>query len=466
MSRIAILFSLLAIPAMASWFPSMRQDVQADANNSSAIAVAAGESFVGLKSSTLGVAGLQVSLMSDRNLTVFVQQSPDGVNWDLSDQYKYFAFRNFGITVQAISSYVRLVVTNQAATATGTFRLQTALCPIVEAVPRSLDEDGNLKVGVKSMKDLYGWEQEYTPMGEARVVEPLRLAGSGFGSSIDTNYWLTVSNNVTMVTTVNGTLNIASGTSAGNSAVVYSVRRGRYITGSACRYRAVGIASSGGTGNIRRWGVATPMPTFADGNWFFVSNGIFGVATMLNGTISVVTNGDFNGGAGAMLVVHPLDLVHAWEIYYTSRSTVFSMDDVVVHTVTATTTPLTSTKSFYAMHYSTNYAAASACTLNPWMASIYRLGRESGVPTWKHLTAGTAVVLKNNPGMLHRVVINSVGNNGGFTIYDATSAANVIGVVSVGSNGSLPQVMDYDLEFWNGLTITLTGTIDVTVIYE
>src|SRR5512136_1957883 len=136
------------------------QSVVADANNSSTTNLDVGNSYIftGTASSTLGVAGIQVSLYADKNCIVKVQQSPDATpHWDLIDTYYYTASSNFGVTVQAIYSYARVVVTTANETTT-TFRLQTALCPIVESVPRSLDGNGNLKVA--NPIDSYGFDTE------------------------------------------------------------------------------------------------------------------------------------------------------------------------------------------------------------------------------------------------------------------------------------------------------------------
>jgi hypothetical protein len=123
------------------------QYVVASTLNSSAVNVNAGATWTGTAESTLGVVGIQISLKTDKNCTVYVDQSPDGTNWDIVDTYRYFTeVNNFGITVQAINSFFRVRVTNIDATNTTYFRFQTALCPMVEAVPRSLTAQGELKV--------------------------------------------------------------------------------------------------------------------------------------------------------------------------------------------------------------------------------------------------------------------------------------------------------------------------------
>jgi hypothetical protein len=202
-----------------SYITSFNQNVVADANNSSNAPLNAGLVFAGLATSTLGVAGIQVSLKTDQNSTIYIDQSggllagvgtatitgtntlngvltkftrdlnigdviifdPAGtpqtltitsittdvlagvstaVNvgvaksfnqyyWDIQDTYSYNALvNNAGFTTQAVSSYLRVRVKNTSIVNQTYLRLQTALCPIVEAVPRSLSTEGNLKIGV------------------------------------------------------------------------------------------------------------------------------------------------------------------------------------------------------------------------------------------------------------------------------------------------------------------------------
>jgi hypothetical protein len=159
-----------------SYFKHIKQDVVADANNSSTTNLSAGNSytFTGTSTSTLGIAGIQVSLKTDVNCIVYIDQSPDGTNWDITDQYSYYsAINNFGITIQAVNSYVRVRVISNSLTSTY-FRLQTALCPIVEALPRSLDGSGNLKTSIRAIEDAHGFEVENTPIGEMGAVTNIR----------------------------------------------------------------------------------------------------------------------------------------------------------------------------------------------------------------------------------------------------------------------------------------------------
>jgi hypothetical protein len=66
-------------------FKAILQDVIADTGNSSVANLNAGATFTGVGKTTLGVAGIQVSIKTDQNCTIYVDQSPDNSNWDIID---------------------------------------------------------------------------------------------------------------------------------------------------------------------------------------------------------------------------------------------------------------------------------------------------------------------------------------------------------------------------------------------
>lgn len=445
------------------------QDVVADANNSSTTNLAVGNSytFTGTASSTLGVAGIQVSLFADKNCTIRVEQSPDNTpHWDLVDQYNYIASGNFGVTVQAVSSYVRVVVTTASETTT-TFRLQTALCPIVEAVPRSLDEWGNFKIA--NPVDSYGFEVENTPMGEMRMVEPFRLIGATFeGSTIDSNFWTTAaSGTAAAIAQGNAQLLITSGTSSGATVTAYSVRRARYVGGAAMRYRAVVQADAGTANNTRRWGIgwgSSAMPTVTDGAWFMFSGTTFQLQVMKGGTPTTITT--FNGHLGT--TYDPGTTIKTYEIYWTNSKVYFVVGGDLLHTHSASSATWSNTMNFHAFADSVNSNTASLVTLAIRVMTVYRLGKIETAPLWKNFNtaAVTASILKRGPGRLHRVTFNTIPNTTIITLYDAITATNPICVMNP-PNGATPFAMEFSLDFYNGLCITTTpNACDVTVIYE
>lgn len=128
------------------------QNVMASTGNNSTANLGAGATYVGTGESTLGIAGIQVNFIADQSCLIQVQQSMDNIWWDVEDQWTQDADQGDGRTIQATASYFRVLVTNQGGSTTTYLRLQTALCPVVEVVPRSLTQYGSLKVAVREQQ--------------------------------------------------------------------------------------------------------------------------------------------------------------------------------------------------------------------------------------------------------------------------------------------------------------------------
>ena len=453
-----------------SYFESIFQNVVADPNNSSALPLNAGLTFTGTATSTLGVAGLQVSLKTDTNCQVYVEQSPDGniAHWDIVDSYNYYAsIGNFGLTIQAVNSYVRVVVTNTSTTNQTYLRLQTCLCPIVEAVPRSLDEDGHLNTAVRHISDKYGFEVENTPNNEQRSITPVRLVGHSFGTPgpgnvPDPNFWV-------LTGTTTGTVLVANNqcilrTNADNAvAYLQSHRTGRYIGGHSHRFRGViRFPDTGTIDNYRRFGAFTTT----DGAFFEFNGTTFRCVTRKTSGDTPVSSGAFNGLMGASFT--PGMDIRTYEIYWNNSKVYFAVDGLLLHTFSATATTWADTCSLPARveNVNTNHLAADI-QLNVRNAVIHRLGPEATRPLWKHQAGVGSGVLKYGPGTLQRVVMNaSTGTT--ITLYDALSAvaANTIAVIDPNAGKGSPATLDYHLDFYTGLYYTTAGAVDVTIIYE
>ena len=92
---------------------SIEQNVIADDNNSSTTNLTSANSytFTGTATTTLGVVGLQWSLKTDQNATVYIEESDTGANWDISYSFDYIATKGGrGETVQATKAYWRIRV--------------------------------------------------------------------------------------------------------------------------------------------------------------------------------------------------------------------------------------------------------------------------------------------------------------------------------------------------------------------
>jgi hypothetical protein len=128
------------------------QDVKVSQFNNSSVNLSASMSFTGSAETTLGVAGIQVNVIASERLTVFCQQSNDGLNWDITDTWVLNADHGDGRTIQAVSSLFRIIVKNEGSSLTTYFRLLTALCPVVEALPRTLSQQGNFRVAIREQQ--------------------------------------------------------------------------------------------------------------------------------------------------------------------------------------------------------------------------------------------------------------------------------------------------------------------------
>ena len=122
---------------------SIIQNVLVSQFNNSTANLGAGASFTGSADTTLGGNAIQICLFADQPLLVQVQQSTDGTNWDIEDRYTLTASRGDGRTIQAVSSWMRVIITNTGASTTTAFRLQTCLCPEAEPLARMPTEQVN-----------------------------------------------------------------------------------------------------------------------------------------------------------------------------------------------------------------------------------------------------------------------------------------------------------------------------------
>jgi hypothetical protein len=450
-------------------FKAILQDVIADTGNSSVANLNAGATFTGVVKTTLGVAGIQVSIKTDQNCTIYVDQSPDNSNWDIVDTITYYySLGGQSWTIQAVNSYVRVRVTNNGASATTYLRLQTALCPIVEALPRALDE-GRLKT-VSALKDAYGFESENTPTGEMRSVTPVKLAGANFiGTTVDTNFWTVTNTNNGTTTQTGGQMILQTNVTSQNGATaVTSLRRGRYSAGSSMRYRAViQVGDTGVANNKRRWGIAdwATLPTITDGAYFQLNGTTFGVATMKGGAETLVTSGSFNGTLGSVYILDTN--VKTFEIYWTNSKVWFVVGDRILHTVSATTTTWANTVTQYIWMDNVNSGNIQTNQiLYCRVASIARLGALVNAPNRKYITTNTTTVCKYGAGTLHKIMVNSPTEHT-ITLYDAVSAvAGTVFAIITPGGGLTPFELDYELDFYTGLTVTTVGSPNLTVIFE
>jgi hypothetical protein len=447
---------------------NIKQNVITDILNSSSGSLAASGSFVGTPVSTRGVAGIQVSLYTDQNCTIYVEQSPDGTNWDISDVYSYYTSKpNFGITIQAISSYYRVAVKNIGLATTTVFRLQTALCPIVESVPRSLTQDGNMRVAIEEFRDLLGFETLNTPNGEMRVITPYRLVGSTFsGSILDTIYWTAGSGSGSIVLGgAQAILTTGSGISGETS--LQSYRTARYIGGAPNRARMIiRFPDTGTTNNIRRWGAFSRT----DGAFFELNGTTPKVVTRKTGVDTPITSGSFNGELGKSLVIPTNLSVQTYEIYWNNSKVYFAISGNLLHTISASATTWTDTLALPLRFENINTSGSAVVDMNVRNGVIYRLGNALSQPTsYYHSGQTSGSQLKIGAGNLHSVIFGAVSDNAVITLSDSLSTTTpTLFNTTVTTTSGNPLALDFKgLPFFTGLRLTVSAAnANITLIYE
>ena len=314
--------------------------------------------------------------------------------------------------------------------------------------------------------DNYGFEAEFTPMGDARAVEPFRLVGSAFeGTTVDTNFWTAAAAGAgAAISQANGQQVVATGTAVGATVTVFSVRRARYVGGTSLRYRSVIRLDAGTANNRRRWGAgwgSVAMPTVTDGAFFELDGTTFSIVTLKGGVAARVSSGAFNGGLGA--VYDPGITVQTYEVYWTNSKVYFVVNGTILHTVSATTTTWSATMSLHAFADSLNAAAATSVAMEIRSATIYILGAVTTATVWFYESAAVAaVVKKRGPGKLHSV-INGDNAAATVTFYDALTATNPILVIDL---TKVFGTIVFDRDFYTGLTYTTTGAPKINVGYE
>lgn len=599
-----------------SYFSKIQQNVTVSALNSSTANISGSATYSGSVDTTLSSAGIQVNFYSDKDCYIYVEQSqdttPTGPHWDISDRFRYFANTSFGNTVQATASYFRVRVTNQSASPTSTFRLQSVLCPIVEVVPRTLTEFGSLKTAVVEnvatvssgncktnltgsqvwqgpFQEVYNqsaiqviakFDQDFTlyvcqsqdgvnadisdtwevfanqgfsvavasiapyyrvcltnkssssatgqltsvataifnplprklddhghlqtsiahidgdfdhyvivsPMGALKTTMSTRLAGASFiGDVFDTSYWAnTLTGTGSTATQTEGTLTLATGTNANAGILTNSIRIARYIGANSNYYRGnvrlpAVTTASGSYVNTRRWGA------------FDATNGFFFCATQTNPatnpTLSVVcrkssstpidlnTITTFNGNYGPSFVLD--NNVHTYEIFWTNKNAYFVIDDVILHTFSGLLTTLVSTPSLKIGLESINSGGNTTNnTLAVRSSTINRLGQLLSQPTSKYqATTTTGVQCKYGAGNLHGIIVGSIAASGAtVTLTDGTVSGGVVTGTTIASytltypGGGNFNAFGNDfkgLPFSTGLVLTIgVQNSSVTVIFE
>jgi hypothetical protein len=230
------------IPTAGNFFGATVNQAIALSNSTSTANLAAGASFTGAADLTIAFTTFAIAVKTDQPLSIQVQQSPDNVNWDIVDTYTVAANTGDARSFQILELYIRAVVTNTGASTTTFFRLQSALVPIADVVPRALTQAGNFKTTEVTNMETYAaqlgqiyttsFEVNLNPNGtEVPTAYIKNPAASGkvmiirdvYASGTTTNGEATIRMYANPTSSANGTAQTITSTSIGGGAAASSM---------------------------------------------------------------------------------------------------------------------------------------------------------------------------------------------------------------------------------------------------
>jgi len=381
--------------------------------------------------------------------------------WDIVYDFDYIQSRGaIGATVQATASYWRLRVVLTGTVDTTYFRLSGVLCPIATPLPSRLSSDGKLQststiVGKENL-DRTVWVSPTNTLGTNTTV---RLVGTNFdGATKDTNFWQEVpaptgSGAVAQA----GEIELSTGVTANSTVAYQSIRRARFVAGSALKWQgAFNFVTAGTTDNIRRMGAYDTT----DGFFFQLDGSTFSVGTRKSSADTLVSSGSFNGTCGATFVP-TADTYYKFEIEWGTLGTFFYVNGCLLHKVTGG--HLSSLLSLPILFENNNDNGLEADVIFDCLGVvIMRLGQLKTNPIYKFINTNTTTICKYGAGILHTIINNE--NVGDFVVYDNTSAA--VPIISSVDAAKVTGTLVFNVPFSNGLTIVTTGGATITVVYE
>jgi len=451
---------------------AMIQAVYASTKNNYSGNLTVGGVFYGTTETTLGVAAIQTMLKTDQNCIVNVDQSGNGgFNWDTSDAYNYYhAFGGASWTTQAVGDTYRIRIQNTGTATTNYFRSTVALCPVVEALPRALSANGNLKVDVKELESsfgVYGQPGRITPFGNLLTTGSVRLAGAAFTDTLDVNFWgSTATSTGTII--LDGRASMQTGTGADGTVQVLSVRTARYSAASTNYFHASVLISAITGTNLRRWGAYT-----ANDGCFFEHDGTrLALVCRKGGIDNRVPSGSFNGNLGTVVI--PTNILYVFEIHWTQSCAWFLINGQIVHTFFGDTSPLMNTIHLPICAQNNNSGGNTANNLlDIRVMQISRYGPLENEKIYKLIGASGPAVLKYSPGRLHRInVLNPNSGASTIALYDNTFPSSITSMgtlvmPAVASQANpLPYTLEYACPFFIGLCVVPSTTSQLLVIYE
>ena len=335
--------------------------------------------------------------------------------------------------------------------------------------------DGSQKTVITGQENItrHVW---VNPTNEIATSPVYRVVGTNFdGSNKDTNFWTDGSLLSGSVTQGGGEIELntnTAGATAASSAKYTSVRKARFVAGSAQLFQGgFNFVTAATANNIRRVGAYTTTATIntpVDGFYFELNNATFSVnSRAAAGAVNSVSSGSFNGNIGTTWTP-TADTYYLLAIEFTPLAAFFYVNGELLHSMPGAhlsdfmTLPITIENL--------NTSGSTNVTLDCVGAYIARQGELRTEVTSNYQSGTTAgVTLKQGAGNLHGGIISDVVAGSIITIYDSLSATGKV----IYASGSMEKKTNpfnidfYKLQFSTGLTLAITvQNSNVTLVYE
>lgn len=306
------------------------------------------------------------------------------------------------------------------------------------------------------------------PTGEVNTSPVYRMVGTAFeGSTLDPNFW---SDDECLrggtVAQADGEVSLLTNTTANGLSILQSVRKGRFVAGSATKMEgAFSFKTAATANNTRRLGAYTLDGTLdvEDGFFFQFVGTAFSVGYARNGSVTAIATGSFNGNMGATWEPSA-DTYYKLTIEFSPMGAFWYVDSTLLHKVKAghpsayMTLPIT-------IENENIGDITTEVELHCVGAYIARQGELQTNSTYKYIGTDATTVCKNSAGVLHRVIV--LDNAGNIEIYDNTAGSGTV-ICSIDSaQGSEPLgTLEFNAPFNDGLTIVTSSSARCTVVYE
>lgn len=444
-----------------SFFRSIKQNIEESSGNTSTDNLAVAASFTGTAESTLGINGIQVYFEADQNCTVAVEQGITESDFAIIDSFTAYENAPQTRTFTSVAPYFRVKVTNIGTATTQSLVVTAAMTPIIEVAPRALSNLGNRQT-VSSIRgdentDRHVW---VNPTNEMSVSPVYRLVGTNFDGSVkDTNFWTDNSVNGGTVTQDGGKVELDTNTTSAGSAIYDSVRRGRFVAGSAMIFSGgFNFVTAGTANNVRRLG----SYDVNNGFFFQLSGATFSIGARKVTADTLVSSGSFNGNIGSVWTP-AADTYYNLSIEYTPMGAFYYVNSRLLHKQPGAHQSDTSTLPIRLEN--TNGAITTDVAFDCVGAYIARQGELTTNSIYKYIATNTTTICKYGAGVLNRIIVSD--NLGSITVYDNTAASGKLITILDTAQGVNPMgSVEFSSPFNIGLTIVTAGGVTPTIIYE